>query len=231
MLTTGSRSTGASPAPRGSGIVAGRQAGNGSTLARHLIFCRHGESEFNVRGIVNGDPRVACALSPLGRRQSRALGDELSAEPITLCVTSEFQRATQTAAIALDGRKIPTTIEPRLNDPRLGRLEQTPLPGYLEWLRTNEPTACPPDGGESQVQAIDRYCHAFNDLLERPERCILVVCHALPVSVAVSLSRSEPPALRREYPPVGPARPFRVRFSDLRNGVARALEELSRSRG
>jgi broad specificity phosphatase PhoE len=197
-------------------------------MAELLIFCRHGESEFNVRGIVNGDPTVVCSLSPLGRRQSRALGDHLASDPVGLCVTSEFQRAQETAAIALEGRGVPHLVAPDLNDPRLGRLEQEPLPIYLEWLRTNEPSVCPPEGGESQYQAIARYCRAFDDLIQRPESCVVVVCHALPVGVAVSLARSSRPALRPEYPAVPAATPYRIPSDDLRDGVRRVLEELAK---
>jgi broad specificity phosphatase PhoE len=198
-------------------------------MAALLVFCRHGESEFNVRGIVNGDPSVACSLSPLGRRQSRALRDGLASDPVTLCVTSEFGRAKETAAIALEGRGVPHLVAPDLNDPRLGHFEQAPLATYLEWLRVNEPSVCPPQGGESQLQAIARYCRAFEDLVGRPEHCVLVVCHALPVAVAVSLSKRGGPALRPEYPPVRPARPYRLSSVDLLAGVRQAREELAQT--
>ena len=31
---------------------------------------RHGESEFSVRGLTNGDPRVECPLTEAGREQA-----------------------------------------------------------------------------------------------------------------------------------------------------------------
>jgi probable phosphoglycerate mutase len=198
-------------------------------MAEFLLFCRHGESEFNVRGIVNGDPTVVCSLSSHGRRQSRALGDRLAADPVELCVTSEFQRAKETAANALESRGVPHLVAPELNDPRLGRLEREPLATYLAWLRANEPFVCPPEGGESQYQAIARYCRAYDGLVRRPERCIVVVCHALPVGVAVALAQPNRPVVRPEYPPVPAATPYRIRSDDLRDGVRRALEELAKT--
>ena len=36
-----------------------------------LILVRHAESEYSVRGLLNGDPRVAVALTDEGREQAR----------------------------------------------------------------------------------------------------------------------------------------------------------------
>ena len=68
------------------------------------ILARHGESEFSVRGLLNGDIAVA-GRADAGRASSRrgALGEALRDEPLDLCVTSEFERAGETADVALRG--------------------------------------------------------------------------------------------------------------------------------
>jgi broad specificity phosphatase PhoE len=196
-------------------------------MTNRLLMCRHAESEFNVTGIVNGDPTVRCALSERGREQARALGEELRSRRLDLCVTSEFERATQTAEIALAGRGVPVTVLPELNDPRLGVLEQTPLTGYLEWLRANDARARPEGGGESQIAVVERYCGAFELLLARDEAEVIVICHALPVAVALTIATPHGRALRREYHPVDQARIYELDVRSLRAGVERARDELS----
>ena len=74
------------------------------------ILSRHGESEYSVRGAINGDPTVAVALTEEGREQARRLGELLGDEPIELCVTSEFQRVRETADLALAGRGVPRLV-------------------------------------------------------------------------------------------------------------------------
>jgi len=53
-----------------------------------VILARHGESELSVVGTVNGDPAVACGLTPAGEAQALRLGEQLAAVELDLCVTS-----------------------------------------------------------------------------------------------------------------------------------------------
>ena len=40
------------------------------------ILARHAESEYSVRGAINGDVAVPVALTERGREQARRLGDQ-----------------------------------------------------------------------------------------------------------------------------------------------------------
>ena len=95
-----------------------------------LILARHGESEYSVHGLVNGDVSVPVGLTSEGVEQSRRLGRALAAEPLELCVTSELGRARETAVVALAGRDVPVEAWPELNDPRAGRFEGVHLDEY-----------------------------------------------------------------------------------------------------
>ena len=72
-----------------------------------VILARHGESELSVVGTVNGDPAIACALTPTGQEQAQRLGELLADTELDLCVTSEFERVRKTAELALAGRDVP----------------------------------------------------------------------------------------------------------------------------
>src|SRR5438105_15348739 len=104
-------------------------------------------------------------------------------EPIDLCITSEFQRARETADLALEGRDVPRLVLPELNDPLYGPYEGGQLEDYRAWASA-QPSSAVPEGGESRLAIVERYARAFRTVLARPERTILVVSHSLPVAYA-----------------------------------------------
>ena len=147
---------------------------------RRLVVARHGESEFSLKQLVNGDPGVACPLTPSGREQARALGAALAAEPIDLCAVTEFERVRETAEIALAGRDVPFIVVRELNDPRYGEFEGRSLDAYRHWVWERGPLEAP-EGGEHRGEIAARYAAGFRGLLERPEETILLVAHSLPI--------------------------------------------------
>src|SRR5215207_10320264 len=112
------------------------------------ILVRHGESVLGARGLATGRPDVDCPLSERGAAQARALADDLARAEIHLCVTSQLQRAKQTADIALAARPVPRIVLPELNDPLYGWYESGPLDVYLTWALTHDSATEPPGGGE-----------------------------------------------------------------------------------
>jgi broad specificity phosphatase PhoE len=184
-----------------------------------VILARHGESELSVVGIVNGDPGVACALTPAGEDQARRLGERLDEVEIDLCATSEFERARQTADLALAGRDVPRLVLPDLNDVRFGEFEGRTLADYRKWAAANAPTIEAPGGGESRSGTVARYVRGYRALLDRPERTILVVAHGLPIRYVLnSLENTNPAPLVEQ---VAYAEPFRVSAAELELAVAR----------
>src|SRR5438067_1552063 len=151
-------------------------------MSERLILARHGESEYSVKGLFNGDVAVAVGLTAEGEAQARRLGRLLADEELDLCVTSEFGRTQATADLALGGRKLPREIWPELNDPRVGRFEGLHLDDYRGWAWTAGSAEDAPGGGESRFAVVSRYADAYERLLERPERRILAVLHALPIA-------------------------------------------------
>jgi len=158
-----------------------------------VILARHGESELSVVGTVNGDPAVACALTPTGREQARKLGDLLADTELDVCVTSEFERVRETADLALAGRDVPRLVLAELNDIRFGRFEGGSLAGYRVWAAANDPTVEAPGGGESRAATIARYAGAYRAILARPERTILVIAHGLPIRYVLNALDHRPP--------------------------------------
>ena len=77
-----------------------------------LILVRHGESEANARGIIQG--RLDFGLSELGRIQAQRVAERLQQEKIARLVTSPLLRAAQTADVIGVVRGMVPTVEPAL---------------------------------------------------------------------------------------------------------------------
>jgi broad specificity phosphatase PhoE len=184
-----------------------------------VILARHGESQLSVVGTVNGDPTVACALTALGEEQARRLGERLADVEIDLCVTSEFERAKQTADLALAGRDVPRLVLPELNDVRFGRFEGGALADYRVWAAANEPTVEAPGGGESRSATVARYARAYRTILARSERTFLVVAHGLPIRYVLNALQETDPAPLVEQ--VAYAEPYRLPRRELELAVER----------
>jgi len=151
-----------------------------------LILARHGESDYSVRGLLNGDPARRCRLTPTGRVQAQRLGTLLRTERIDLSVTSAFERTQETAEIALAGRAVPRLVVPELNDHPAGEFEGKALADYLVWAHGSSSCERIPGAAESRLDAVRRFARGYRLLLERPERTIVAIIHSLPISYLLS---------------------------------------------
>jgi broad specificity phosphatase PhoE len=157
---------------------------------RFLLLARHGQSLFNVDGIVNGDPARDRGLSAQGVEEAQALAQQLSAVRIDLCVVSRFPRAQETARLALgDARaaELPRLVDGDLDDVRLGELEGRTLADYRAWKHSRSRDE-PFPGGESLNDAARRYADAYERILHRDEETVLCICHEIPVRYAINMA-------------------------------------------
>jgi broad specificity phosphatase PhoE len=154
-----------------------------------FVITRHGESTLNVERRVNGDPAREVPLTEGGEEESRLLGLQVSQLPLDACVHTRFPRSRQTAEIAVAEREdVPLLVEPLLDDVDIGDFDGAPLEEYRVWKHSH-PRSDPFPGGESLDDAAQRYATAFRKLLESPYRCVLVVCHEIPLRYALNGAR------------------------------------------
>ncbi len=184
-------------------------------------LARHGESELSFAKLTNGDPAVPCALTETGRSEARRLGELLAGTAIDLCAVSEFERAQETADLALAGRGVPRLVLPGLNDIKVGSYEGHSIDEYRAWARSHGPDDDPQGGGESRAGVIRRYVETYRTILARPEATILVVGHALTVRYILDAVAGGPPARAVEWVPY--AEPFPITAAEL----SVALERLA----
>src|SRR4051812_18224247 len=187
---------------------------------RLLLLARHGQSLFNVDGIVNGDPARDRGLSALGVDEGTKLAGQIAGIPVDACVTSTFPRAQETARLALAARAAatPWSIDPDLDDIRIGDLEGKTLSDYRAWKRAHTRTDAFP-GGESLDDAARRYAAAFERIAARPEDTILCVCHEIPVRYAVNAATGSDD-LDRPTHDIANATPYLFDEAALRRAIA-----------
>jgi broad specificity phosphatase PhoE len=157
----------------------------GAGVLRLFVLTRHGQTGLNVSRRVNGDPAVPVALTPLGEAEALGLGLQVANLELDVCLHSRFGRTRQTAEIALAHRGVPFVEEPLLDDIDVGDLEGRTIEEYRDWKHHHRRDEQFPSG-ESLDAAARRYAAAFERLLARPERRILVVCHEIPIRYALN---------------------------------------------
>ena len=150
-----------------------------------LILIRHGESEWNRAGRIQG--QVNSPLTDLGINQAKAIRDHLSGILLNQeleIYTSPLDRAIQTAEIIAQGIDHPSSkiiIEERLNDFSLGEIS-----GTFGWdkvaeifpkqaqLRLQDPMRFHPSGGESGAEFEARLRSLLEDLMDESSLKLMV---------------------------------------------------------
>jgi probable phosphoglycerate mutase len=150
--------------------------------ARLLLFARHGESTWNVRGLWQGqaDP----PLSPAGRLQARALGEQLARQGTEVLVASDLARARETARIAAEALGLEPSLDPGLRELDVGTWSglsvaevERRFPEALGRLRARDPELRP-GGGETWSELRRRVVVSLAAIRRRhPTRRIAVVSH------------------------------------------------------
>lgn len=190
-----------------------------------LVLVRHALAASNRDGVASCTPPGE-GLTPAGVEQARRLGDDLAREPFDLGVATELRRTQETLDLALGGRDVPRMVVPELNEIDFGSFAGGPLDAYRAWAAAEPPTLEAPGGGESRAQAAARYARGLRVLLERPERHLLVVGHALAVRYLLDASDGLFPAPL--ITPVEHVAPHRLTAAHVET-AAETLEEWSRA--
>jgi len=134
-----------------------------------LIIVRHGESEMNTSGIIQGALSKS-DLTTLGREQATKLADRLSNIKIDAAFVSPLDRARQTAEIIL-AKHSDTSIEftDQLKEKDAGQFTGRPAIEMREaWQASGLPFGkFQPQGGESWYQAGERIVGFVEKIISR----------------------------------------------------------------
>lgn len=166
-----------------------------------LILLRHGRTAWNAERRFQGqaDP----PLDEVGRAQAYEVAALIAALRPQLLVSSDAQRATQTAVPLGEVTGVSVTIEPRLRERSLGHWEgltrddvAAQFPDeYADWIAGGDVSR---RGGETRDQVAARAVAAFTDLPE-VETAVLVTHSATAMALCNSLL-----GIPQQIHPLGP---------------------------
>jgi len=178
---------------------------------------RHGTSEANERGIIVSHPEhgtTGWGLSVAGAADCRSsLSPERLREPKltierTLVVSSDFTRATETAAILCELHGLrPFAIDVGLRERHFGDLEREPTNRYGEVWEHDMSGA---DQGHAGAESTESVAARMLGVIERLERenddtAIILVSHGDPLQILETVLADLPSHRHRERPHLGNA--------------------------
>lgn len=152
-----------------------------------VIIVRHGQTEWNIKGIRQG--HLDSPLTGRGLAQAKALGQRLAREKFSVLYSSDLGRAIETAReiVSVTGHQIVT--DARLRERHLGIFQglnadeiNERYPEERRLMRTSGPGYVIP-GGESMIQQVERNVAFLDSLAVRHAgETIVVVTHGGVVS-------------------------------------------------
>ena len=147
-----------------------------------LVLIRHGETEWNREGRIQG--HRDSALTPEGIAQAQACAIRLKDEEFDHVVASDLQRVRHTAALLLAGRELSILLDPALRERCYGigeGLTYSELDAmhaeFISSVRVTDPDFAM-EGSESRRQFYTRVTTAVRRLVEEHVgKRVLVVTH------------------------------------------------------
>ncbi|HJQ48471.1 MAG TPA: histidine phosphatase family protein [Amycolatopsis sp.] len=135
---------------------------------RRLVLWRHGETDYNAAGRMQG--HFDSALTEVGWNQARFAVPALARFEPDLVISSDLHRAMDTAAVFTQAIGVPLRVDKRLRETHLGDWQgltgaevDADWPG--ERARWRSDPAWAPPGGESRVEVAERAAGVVADLL------------------------------------------------------------------
>ena len=181
---------------------------------RIVWLVRHGETDWNAAGLVQGHNDEA-RLTPRGQLQANRAAALLTTKDVECVYSSDLQRAQQTAAVVAAATGAGVVTDRQLRERALGRSEGTPT-ASLDPAETGivdgkiSDLDCHPIGGESLHQLHDR-CRRFATWLHSmgSGRDVVVVAHGGSIRMLRAIWTDRDPR-RLAWTPVGNASVFRL---------------------
>ena len=162
-------------------------------MAKKIIYLiRHGETEFNRKGAVQGRG-IDAGLNETGLRQARAFYEKYRDTPFRKIYVSSLKRTYQTSQGFIEAG-IPFERHEGLDEISWGKAEGKTLEetGYelfkalIEKWRAGE-TQAALEGGESPEQVVERQMEVIKKILSRKEEdTILVTMHGRAMRILLS---------------------------------------------
>ncbi len=148
---------------------------------------RHGESEYNIRRLIQGSGTGENRLTEKGKKQAKELAALLKDISIDLLYSSHIKRAFETAEIIGKEHALPVNIDERLRERSQGTYEDMPVDEFNK-LYTEKNWAVLSEeekfnhklnpSQESFTESNNRFTEVLLELAKKnPNKTILIVTH------------------------------------------------------
>ncbi|MEH6709818.1 MAG: histidine phosphatase family protein [Paraglaciecola polaris] len=163
-------------------------------LTKCFYLCRHGQSEFNARGILQG--HMESPLTALGKQQARVLASKTKQWNIQHIVSSHLGRAKQTAEICAQQLSIAHHSLPGFAERQLGCWQGQALQELQEFTQfqqhcyqhTSQPAGNAHGYGETTDTVRQRMVAALHELATQSlAENILIISHGDALACLMSL--------------------------------------------
>ncbi len=149
--------------------------------SKKIYLIRHGQTDFNLKGIVQGSG-IDSSLNETGRRQASAFYNSYSNLPFDHVYTSALKRSIESVQSFLDNGSKHSALS-GLNEINWGSKEgQNITPqedAYYHWLLKEWQkghTELPIEGGESPVDVAARQREAIEVIMQQADEKTVLVC-------------------------------------------------------
>ena len=143
-----------------------------------LFFVRHGQTEYNVKGLSCGISDVE--LTEKGIQQAKDLTSHIHEYPIDIIISSPLKRAKQTAQILAEPLGKEVILDNRLREQNYGLYEGKPYDAVFQELmpEARKQFACKAKTGESLFHVIQRVYNLLDEIKQKyPNQNVLIVAH------------------------------------------------------
>jgi probable phosphoglycerate mutase len=179
-----------------------------SSTDTNIILIRHGETAWNAERRLQG--HLDIPLNAEGERQARLLAETLAPDRIDLLVSSDLQRARQTAQAVANLRGLPLLVEPGLRERCYGGFEgllyaeiEQRFPAEFAAWQGRDIDGSLPEGknrGETFRQFFERATGAILALAAaHPGRTLALVAHGGVLECAYRLALGLPLETPRDF--------------------------------
>ena len=137
-----------------------------------LYLVRHGETEWNRRGLMQG--RHGVGLNETGREQVEELRREIETRGLKfdVCYVSPLQRAVETAEILVRGREIEKVLDERLIERGFGEFEGKTSLEYHVGTKEKDTLDLRLNYGENGVEPIKEVFRRAESFLSDLEKIV-----------------------------------------------------------
>lgn len=151
-----------------------------------LFLCRHGQTEHNDNGIVQG--QMDSKINGRGKEQAKELRDRLAEENIDKVYSSSMTRALETAEIVAEPHDVEIEEIEELKEVARAKFEGEQFEDMIEEITSSETEdyLWKPKGGESLEELKERGVKFLNSIkVEQEGEKIIAISHGGTISSTI----------------------------------------------